>query len=73
MTKDEKVSILLANGWLEYHGNTWYNKKEWADAGKPYDRMAMSLDDAFKKVEPHPFDKYHQKALEESKNDRTRN
>jgi len=33
MTKDEKVSILLANGWLEYHGNTWYNKKEWADAG----------------------------------------
>jgi len=33
--------------------------------------MAMFLDEAFQSVmleiTPHPFDKYHQKALEESK------
>lgn len=71
MTNSEKNSILLANGWLEYYGNTWI-KKSWLEDGRPYERMALSLDEAFKKVEPHPFDKYHQKALEESKNERTR-
>lgn len=56
---------------VEYHGNAWI-KKSWIEDGRPYDRMTLSLDEAFKKVEPHPFDKYHQMALEESKNDRAR-
>jgi len=75
MTKEEKISILIENGWSPYEGGTWI-KLSWIENRKPYDRMAMSLDDAFSAyapVEPHPFDKYHQMALEESKNDRTRN
>ena len=72
MTDDQKVSILLANGWTDYIGNTWI-KKSWIADGNPYDMMWMYLDEAFKSVmleiSPHPFDKYHQKALEESKND----
>ena len=72
MTKNEKISILHENGWCEYEGGSWI-RESWIEDGKPYDRMAMSLDDAFKSVAPHPFDKYHQMALEESKNDRARN
>lgn len=50
MTNSEKITILLANGWVEYHGNTWI-KKSWIEDGRPYDRMALSLDEAFKTVE----------------------
>lgn len=31
-------------------GNTWI-KKSWIEDGRPYDRMALSLDEAFKTVE----------------------
>jgi len=64
MTNESKVSILKENGWLEYYGNTWI-LKAWVIAGLPYDKMSVSLDEAFKSVEPHPFDKFHELALKE--------
>ena len=76
MTNEEKISILLANDWCDYVGDTWI-KKSWITNALPYDLMTISLDDAFHDAnlsnQPHPFDKYHQIALEELKNDRTRN
>jgi hypothetical protein len=40
---------LLENGWIGYHGNSWI-KQEWITDRKPYDRMAMSFEQAIKIV-----------------------
>lgn len=37
---------LKDTGWVGYHNNTWI-KKEWIDAGKPYEKMALQLREAY--------------------------
>ena len=49
MTTKEKMKLLEKLGWCEYYGNSCY-KQEWADNGKPYDRMAQPIDVIYEQV-----------------------
>jgi hypothetical protein len=42
----EKKKYVKDRGWLEYEGGTWIHTK-WIEQRKPYDRMALSLNQAF--------------------------
>lgn len=52
MKNSEKEKILVENGWEKWMGDSWI-KTEWIKQRLPYDRMATSLDGAWRTIKKH--------------------
>jgi hypothetical protein len=58
---DEVKEILNRNGWKEYYGS-WV-RQAWIDDAKPYDRMALPTEGAYKACQPVNYGMYLGKAI----------
>jgi len=47
LTPEQRIEILKANGWVQ-HYSSWV-RQEWIDKKQPYDKMAISTEDALKR------------------------
>lgn len=55
---EEMKQHLVNTGWQEYEGGTWI-RKEWVEQGKPYDRMAVAMVNAYSQARWMPVKSHY--------------